>query len=67
MKWWHIALIVSTVWIALFAGSAYLFYPAQLSPAQNDKLSEVLGEVFGAVLVFIWVIVYARWKFKTND
>jgi len=66
MKWWQIASIVSALWIILCLGGGYLFYPIQLTPQQDAKLSEVLGEVFGAGLVFIWAIVYARWKFRNE-
>ena len=66
MKWWQIALIVSVFWVVLCAGGGVLFFPSGLTPEQDSKLSEIVGEGLGVGLVFIWAIVYARWKFKNE-
>lgn len=56
MKWWLKALVACVLWVPLCIGGAYLFFPANTTPAQDARLSEILGEFCGAGLVFIWVI-----------
>ena len=67
MKWWMIALIVSGIWIVLCIGAAMLFTPGQTNPQLDAKLSEIFGEVMGAGVVFIWAIVFARWKYRGEE
>lgn len=58
MKWWVKAFIASAVWIGLCFAGAHFIFPANTTPEQDAKLSEILGEVTGAGLVGIWVIVF---------
>jgi hypothetical protein len=57
MKWWITALIVSALWIALCFGGAFAIFPADTTPEQDVKLSEILGEVIGGGLAGVWLIV----------
>jgi hypothetical protein len=57
VKWWIKALIASVVWIALCLGGAYIFFPTQTTPEQDARLSELLGEICGAGLVGVWLVV----------
>ena len=57
MKWWIKALIFSAIWIVLCIGGAYVFFPANTTPAQDAKLSELLGEICGGGIGAVWVIM----------
>jgi len=57
MKWWIKALIASGLWIGLCVGGAYVIFPANTTPAEDARLSELLGEVCGGGLVGVWLLV----------
>ena len=56
MKWWVTALIVSSIWIGLCFGGAFAFFPANTTPEQDSKLSELLGEIIGGGLAGVWLV-----------
>jgi len=66
MKWWVIALIGTVVWVGLCLGYACLFFPAQTTPQEDARLSELLGEVCGAGSVGVWVLIFLLFGKKQN-
>lgn len=66
MKWWIKGIVASVVWIGLCFGYAFLFFPAQTTPEQDARLSELLGTACGGGLVFVWTAIFLIWGPKQN-
>lgn len=58
MKWWIKALIASVIWIGICLAGAHFIFPSNTTPAQDVKLSEILGEVCGGGIVGIMAVFF---------
>ena len=70
MKWWKKALIASLVWLVLVFGASILhtelFRADELTPAQTEAIFERYGNVVGAGLVPLWIVMFLLRKSPTS-
>jgi|GEM_PF-2463667 len=68
MKWWKKALLFSVLWVALVIGAAVVHtevvLAGKLTPQQDEAISEKYGQLCGAGLVGIWVLLGAAPRHK---
>ena len=62
MKWWKKALILSGVWVVLTLGAALVHInvvlAGEITPQQDEKISESNGRLCGGGLMGTWVLTY---------
>jgi membrane protein DedA with SNARE-associated domain len=67
MKWWAIALIGTVVWVGVCLAYGCLFFPSQTTPAEDARLSGILGEAAGAGSVGVWALAFMIFGNKEKD
>lgn len=64
MRWWTKALIFSVIWVGVVIAVGYfhteVFLAGQVTPAQDEAISEGYGTAAGLGLVVVWAICLTR-------
>ena len=62
MPWWTKALIFSVIWFGIVVAIGYVhtdvFLAGQITPAQDQAISEKYGDLLGSGLPLVWAICF---------
>jgi len=62
MRWWTKALIFSVIWLGVVIAVGYfhteVFLAGQITPAQEEAISEAYGMAAGFGVAVVWVICF---------
>ncbi|HEY2464431.1 MAG TPA: hypothetical protein VGI32_10240 [Steroidobacteraceae bacterium] len=62
MRWWTKALIYSVIWVGIVIAIGYVhtdvFLAAQITPAQDEAISDKYGEIAGFGVVWVWLACF---------